>query len=70
MTCDPDDVCITCGDVGVEMRVLGVGVGGLATCADEEGERREVETALVGDVEPGDRVLVHADVALTKVARA
>jgi hydrogenase maturation factor len=67
MSCDPDDVCITCGDVGVEMDVVAVGEGGLATCAGAEGERREVETALVGDVAPGDRLLVHADVALTRL---
>ena len=67
MSCDPHDGCITCGDVGVEMRVVAVEGGGLATCAGAEGERREVETALVGDVAPGDVVLVHADVALTRV---
>jgi hydrogenase maturation factor len=68
MSCDPDRGCITCGDVAVEMRVIRVdGEGGLATCAGEAGERREVETALVGAVAPGDIVLVHADVALTRV---
>jgi hydrogenase maturation factor len=68
MTCDPHVGCITCGDVGVEMEVLAVGDGGLATCADDGGGRREVEVALVGAVVPGDRVLVHADVALTRCA--
>jgi hydrogenase maturation factor len=67
MTCDPHVGCITCGDVGVEMDVIAVGEGGLATCADATGERREVEVALVGEVAAGDRVLVHADVALTRV---
>jgi hydrogenase maturation factor len=67
-SCDPHVGCITCGDVGVEMRVIAVGDGGLATCAGDDGERREVETALVGALAPGDRVLVHADVALTRVA--
>ena len=68
MSCDPHDVCITCGDVGVEMRVLEALDGSLALCADESGERREVETTLVGDIEPGARVLVHADVALLRLA--
>jgi hydrogenase maturation factor len=67
MTCDPHVGCITCGDVGVEMQVVALGVAGLATCAADDGERREVETSLVGAVAPGDRVLVHADVALTRV---
>jgi hydrogenase maturation factor len=65
--CDPQVGCITCGDVGVEMRVIAIGDGGLATCAGDDGAPRDVETALVGDVAPGDRVLVHADVALTRV---
>jgi hydrogenase maturation factor len=68
MTCGPHDVCLTCGDVAVEMVVEAApDAGGLAMCASGEGERREVETALVGPVAPGDRVLVHADVALAKV---
>ena len=67
-SCDPHVGCITCGDVGVEMQVVAIGDAGLATCAGEDGERREVETALVGAVAPGDRVLVHADVALARCA--
>jgi hydrogenase maturation factor len=58
--------CITCGDVGVEMRVHRV-VNSLALCADGAGEVREVETALVEPVEAGDRLLVHADVALVRL---
>ena len=68
MTCGPHNGCITCGDVGVEMEVVALGDSGLATCAGGDGERREVEVALVGTVAPGDRLLVHADVALTRVA--
>jgi hydrogenase maturation factor len=65
MTCDPHHGCITCGDVGVEMRVVAVeGDDGLAVCAGEDGERRQVETTLVGEPAVGDRLLVHADVAL------
>jgi hydrogenase maturation factor len=33
-------------------------------------EPQEVETALVGEVAPGDVVLVHAGVALTRLDRA
>jgi hydrogenase maturation factor len=39
---------------------------GLATC-EAPGEREVVETALVGDVTPGDQVLVHAGVALVRL---
>ena len=68
MSCDPHDGCITCGDVGVEMDVIAVDEqSALALCADASGDCREVETALVGAVAPGDVLLVHADVALTRV---
>lgn len=68
--CDPEHGCITCGDVGVEMRVIDTGAAGLAVCADADGQLREVETALVGGAAPGDRLLVHADVALTRIGAA
>jgi hydrogenase maturation factor len=63
---DPHEIrCITCGDVGVAMRVVRF-EDGLAVC-EAGGEQRTVEVALVGGVEPGDEVLVHADVALVKL---
>ena len=68
MSCDPRHGCITCGDVGVDMRVVGLEGDGLAACEDVSGELRQVEIALVGPVTPGDHVLVHADVALTRLA--
>ena len=39
-------------------------VRGLALCAAEDGSKSTVEIALVEPVEPGDRLLVHAGVAL------
>jgi hydrogenase expression/formation protein HypC len=57
--------CITCGDDGVPMTVVRVdGERGLALCADEDGSRETVETALVEPVAPGDTLLVHAGTAL------
>ena len=38
---------------------------GLALCVDEDGAQQTVETALVEPIGVGDRVLVHAGVALT-----
>ena len=68
MRCDPDEHCITCGDVAVEMRVLRVDAErGLALC-EAEGETETVETELVGPVTPGDGLLVHAGTALQRVA--
>ncbi|HWH43427.1 MAG TPA: HypC/HybG/HupF family hydrogenase formation chaperone [Thermoleophilaceae bacterium] len=62
---DCGDRCITCSDEGIPMRVVGVDADReLALCATEGGSRRTVEIALVGPVVPGDRLLVHADVAL------
>ena len=43
---------------------------GLALCADEHGAHRTVEIALIEPVAAGDRVLVHADVALANLGAA
>lgn len=60
--------CITCGDDGVPMAVVRVdGTRGLALCAQEDGTRETVETALVDPVAPGDRLLVHAGTALVRL---
>jgi len=40
---------------------------GLALCADEDGSRASVETALVDPVASGDVLLVHAGTALTRL---
>jgi hydrogenase expression/formation protein HypC len=64
--CDPHgERCITCGDVGVEMRVVALR-DGLAVC-EADGDERDVEIALLDGVEPGDVLLVHADVGLVKL---
>jgi len=63
--------CITCGDDGDPMTVVKVNADrGLALCADEEGGRHTVETALVEPVSPGDRILVHAGTAIAALAAA
>jgi hydrogenase maturation factor len=62
------DHCITCSDEGIPMQVERIDdVRGLALCAAEDGSKSTVEIALVS-VEPGDRVLVHAGVALAEVS--
>jgi hydrogenase expression/formation protein HypC len=40
---------------------------GLALCADQDGARSTVETALVDPVTPGDALLVHAGTALARL---
>jgi hydrogenase maturation factor len=64
VSCADENHCITCSDEGVPMRVLETTGDGLALC---EGDV-EVMTELVGAVEPGDELLVHAGVALQRLA--
>jgi hypothetical protein len=59
--------CITCGDVAIEMTV--VRAGDLGVCVGDDGRHETVELGLVDDLQPGDRVLVHAGVALGRAAR-
>jgi hydrogenase maturation factor len=63
VSCD-EGHCITCSDEAVPLRVIEAREGGLALC---EGNV-DVMTDLVGVVEPGDELLVHAGVALQRVA--
>jgi hydrogenase maturation factor len=50
------------------MRVVEADTDGVACCEREDGQRSEVMTDLVGGVSPGDSVLVHAGVALLRLA--
>jgi hydrogenase maturation factor len=63
VSCD-EGHCITCSDEGVPMRVVAVQPDGLALCDGEV----EVMTDLVGAVAVGEELLVHAGVALARVA--
>ncbi len=60
--------CITCSDEGIPMRVQGRDAAGLALCAGDDGARASVMTDLVDPVADGDLLLVHAGVALTRLA--
>ena len=66
--CDHTIGCITCGDEALPMRVMELEGDGLALCADADGNSQTVETALVGDVTAGERLLVHAGTALARAA--
>jgi hydrogenase maturation factor len=72
MTPAPDPHhCITCSDEGEELTVLRVdGRRAMALCRDAGGAHSSVEIALVGDVAPGDTLLVHAGTALLCVRAA
>ena len=66
--CDAGGHCVTCADEAVEMLVLATDGSGLASCVDPEGVPVEVMTELVGEVAPGDAVLVHAGAAIARAA--
>jgi hydrogenase maturation factor len=67
--CGTEPGCITCGDVAVVLTVVRT-TGEDACCTDAQGRQEVVATELVGPVAPGDRVLVHARVALERLAPA
>ena len=58
--------CITCGDQGIPMRVVALEGDGLARCRISDTDST-VDVQLVGDLAPGDLVLVHAGVALVRL---
>jgi hydrogenase maturation factor len=62
MTCDAE-VCITCGDVALALTVQSVSESD-ACCVDDAGRTESVAIELVPGVHTGDRLLVHAGVAL------
>ncbi|MCW2549640.1 MAG: hydrogenase maturation factor [Mycobacterium sp.] len=66
--CNAEEGCLTCGDVAVALTVREVS-GSDARCRDETGRAEWVATELVGDVRPGDRLLVHAGVAIELLAK-
>ncbi len=61
--CSGTEGCITCGDVAVPLTVVEA-TDPDARCRDDQGREELVATELVGAVRPGDRVLVHAGVAI------
>jgi hydrogenase maturation factor len=67
--CEVTDGCITCGDVAVALEVVEVH-GDDARCRDADGREETVATDLVGAVAAGDRLLVHARVALQRLGEA
>lgn len=60
-----EDVCVTCSDTAVPVRVREVGADGLAVVDTDSGPE-EISVALV-DARPGDIVLVHAKEAIALV---
>lgn len=61
-----EEVCITCSDEGRLGEVVAPGTDGMARVRTAEGEE-QVATMLVDPVEPGDLLLVHAGLAISKI---
>jgi hydrogenase assembly chaperone HypC/HupF len=67
--CDSEVGCITCGDVGIPMRVLEIDAEReLALCQDENDRRSKIQIALVQPVVVGAVLLVHAGTAIAKAS--
>lgn len=58
--------CVTCGDDAVEVVVLDLLTGDTALAGLDDATL-EVDISLVDAVTPGDRLLVHGGVALSKL---
>jgi hypothetical protein len=67
----PDEVCITCSDEGRPAEVVLVrdGAWGTVLARTAQGEE-QVDTTLVGEVAPGDLLLIHAGSALARLGDA
>ena len=68
-SCEVTEGCITCGDVAVPLTVVEL-IGPDARCRDDDGRQETVATELVGTVAVGDRLLVHAGVAIGRLEEA
>jgi hydrogenase expression/formation protein HypC len=64
LSCEDPNHCVTCSDEGVPMRVREVRADGIALADDGT----ELMIDLVAPVGAGDEVLVHAGVALARLA--
>lgn len=63
-----EQTCITCGDVGIEARV--VSLEGTTALVEHGTTREAVAVDLLGEVRPGEVVLCHAGVAIERLAAA
>lgn len=65
-SCTLEEGCTTCGDIAVPVRVLQV-EGLEALVEDRVGHQARVATDFVPDAKPGDVLLVHGGVAISKL---
>ena len=65
-SCTLEEGCTTCGDIAVPVRVVKV-EGFEALVEDRLGHQATVAIDFVPDAQPGDLLLVHGGVALSKL---
>jgi hypothetical protein len=71
--CSVDEVCVTCSDEGQLGEIVTVGVAGdvgRSAVARTAGGLEEIDASLVGDLVPGDLVVIHAGSAIGLVEPA
>ncbi|EEJ53165.1 hydrogenase maturation factor [Mobiluncus mulieris] len=61
------EVCITCSDEARPLEILDVSPDMTTAVARSESGKETVDVSLVAPVAPGDKILVHAGLAITKV---
>jgi hydrogenase maturation factor len=64
--CSLTEGCITCGDIALPLTVMSL-EGMDALCQDDDGRAEIAATELVGPLAIGDRILVHAGVAIERL---
>lgn len=64
------ETCITCSDEGRPLQIVALSDDGFTALASSNSGEETVDITLVKPVEVGDKVLVHAGMAITKVTEA
>jgi hydrogenase maturation factor len=63
-----DDHCLTCSDEVLPVRVMSIDEQACLALVEIDGKQEEVDISLVGQITPGDMLLVHGGVALARQA--
>lgn len=61
------EVCITCSDEGRPVEIVSISTDLMTAQVRGSDGEETVDVSLVGSVQPGDTILVHAGIAITKV---
>jgi hydrogenase assembly chaperone HypC/HupF len=67
LLCDGEGVCLTCSDEALPARVLSVSEDAGLALVEINGAQTEIDVSLVEAVAPGDWLLAHGGVALSRM---